>query len=385
MTSTADRNPKTDGGNTDTSGGSLPDEGASGQSARIRYWSIIIIVTGILFQVILESPPGLYGFVPRLREMFVDALVIAACVSLLSETPIFKSYVEARIKRSNFEVFSKIVTSIEKTFVATATNPDSLRQYTPETLGEIEKAAQLAALTTTMPEDVHDLLDALRKYRHQCEYWRDGCDYELRYEELSPESPTLFRLQIDSHVPYVNYTTKTQPVEQKLRFSTRLIDHNHPDVRTHFTLATLTLDGKDVLPNEPPSITTEGTKTVFTTEVRFNLPAAQPRAPGRVVLRRTSRQIESKVEPWVITFFRPVHKMTITARHPAHIMPTLFIFGVGGSNGQTDPIEPKLSDGEYHKWEFDGWCLPSHGMFVIWSDRRARVNTPINGTPAITR
>lgn len=324
-------------------------ESEKSQTIRVVLGSLLIIAVGLLLKLGLT-----YVRIPEplahLFDMAFDAVIIAGIVAALSETPIFKNYLEARLKRYAWE-----------NFVDRATNDATLRAYSRDTLHKIEGAVQRALLPQNPHPDIGELYHALNDMRERVSIWRTGWIEYLTWKEC-PGHDDLCVIESDLRMNFINGATDTQTLPLAVSDLTLA---TLADESKLYELVTVAYNNKP-LTAPKPTVEKDRGRTTFTTPLPDQQLAPTPNGGAGIPFRQQTNMVYTRRESRLLEFSKPVKGFEVILEHPKGVSAEVVVFGIGGSE-VTDPLPPKQATDTHHHWKYSGWLLDTSGVIITFS------------------
>lgn len=343
------------------------------RSRIIKLSSTTILVLALATKIYLEGHPNVtaliqsysYSFVPHLLNLALDALLIASVTFFLAETRLLKSYVEERVHalgaRTQSTLDQQLSAIVRDGFSARVLNVDFLRQFDQVFLKQAAACVRRAFFMEQVSPEVDTFLNTLESVRETLTVWRTDYRVILNYSEID-NWPLLYCLDGQSTWSYVNYSHEPQNIVQSIVETPLNVASFSTDL---YTLSGLKVGGEDCLAKANPKKNQAGNRTIHEAHIPITIaPTVAPK--DAISLAKTAQLIQRKTEPWLLTFFIPVHTFKLSLHHPKNILPRLYVFGISHERQDTDPFPPIEETDTYHRWEYPGWLLPNHGVIVTF-------------------
>jgi hypothetical protein len=332
---------------------------------------LVAAVIGLIaFLALVMIENGSLDFLGNLIRMALEACVIASAAVVFSQTPVGRDYFEQRlealIENSADQTQSRLAAVISTDFVKKGTDVAFLRTLSLPTLRTLHTSLQKATFPGDLPFNVQALFDRLQSTRDQLMIWRTDLEITLTYEEY-PAQPTMYQLQSYCRATLRNFSGSSQTFDQKM------VEICHPEGAIprdqYYDALSCDLAGEDLLRGARPTVSEDDGKLIFENSFSVTLPPDD--GSNRWVLSHSARSLNPKTHPWVLGFFRPCHKLSITIEHPPSITPSLYVFGVAAADEDTDPLKPFVPPTPtLHRWVFDGWFMPNDGAIMPFAPRK---------------
>ena len=312
-----------------------------------------------------------WSFVPHAIHLALEMLILASLTFLLAQS-VFRTFFERRLarytKKAVFSLRDYTDGLVKSEFLARTSDIQFLRQFDDKSLREAEVNMLRAAFgrrgETSVPAPVTSFLDTLDQMRGQLEIWRKDMVVDLTCCEYGEGRP-LYRMTETITWDYVNYSSeKTEVIPQRIGEVSHPVAGIAPE--EVYRVTKISVDGKDYTSELRLKCELKNDELYFSGAVDIPVPdTTQAKSDPRFTLG--SSRIQRDSEPYTLTFFRPVFHFKLILRHPRTVLPRTFLFGIGGSTENTDPLKPEIESETLHSWSFDGWMLPNHGMVLILS------------------
>jgi hypothetical protein len=301
-------------------------------------------------------------------RMAIEAFVLACVITILGETSLLKNYFEERLDRlvtnSAEQTQTRLGQVLIEDFVRRAQDETFLRSFAHETLSKIEGAVQRASFPESMPHQLEPVLAEFARLRSAFTLCRSDFHLSLHYEHHHTNSG-IYSLTSQHDFRLYNWTGK--PYEHALRMSEAVDLMKGVGDDEYYKIKEVRVNGDDVTERLMSETLRRDSRIIFSNEYRFTL-SADPESYAEV--RKITKALYPKSSPSVLTFYFPVHGLDVTLEHPQDVVPFLFVFGVGSTEvTETDPLPPFIKGDTLHRWKYDGWFPPDHGVVLMFSSK----------------
>jgi hypothetical protein len=331
---------------------------------RILAWFVLLFAS-LFVNLLAEGYKA--SFFIRLTHGLMDALAIASILALISETPLFKNYLERRfsdlLETSDTELLRQFAKVAESNIIAQVQDPRIMRSLEPSVLERVEQAIQVTPFRSPLPAEVLHLMERLSKLRKDFAIWRSKNNWTLEYIDIDGH-PEAYRLISTKYFEYHNCGNEDVEIEQAM-VSTCSQIATFPDNEL-FKRTLLKLNNVSILPEKDPDPVRVGNEVRFEGRFTVRLPADSTKAGATV--EEITEMINARAQAWVIRFKYPAKGIAVRLIHPPTVKPKLYVFGIGGKQDGPTPLDPVEAKARFHRWSFDGWCLPSHGFVLLFAE-----------------
>jgi len=278
----------------------------------------------------------------RTIKTLLDAVLVGAVVALILETPLWPLYISRPIKRAleHSDLFS---------------NPTYLRgTFSTESLRKLRTTVTRALCRAELPSDSTSFVHMLQEYIYP------AMDKPLRYDfkivrQHKEVAPGILRVSETSSCIYRNTSDHTDSIDV-------LFDANMDEIpgfapKELYTLVSCSINGRPITVPELIPTRVDGSYSFFASR-RFPI-------HGELSVKMVESKLIPATDSYVTWLGTATRGLTFTFRQDGlQHAPKFYLFGLGDEIGTAlPPVED--TDGNW-RWEYDGWLLHGHGIFLDW-------------------